>query len=103
MAKTMMLKLPIHRLLWESKLGYVCQNPGGLPGGLDNSRIRLFLLSLALYGHPLAGLFRGKHIAKLFLERGFEPVKGWECLYVHRNDKLFLSVYVDDFKMAGKA
>ena len=31
---------------------------------------------------------------------GFEKVKGWECLYVHREDQLFLSVYVDDFKLA---
>ena len=28
-------------------------------------------------------------------------VKGWECLF-HRKLGLFLSVYVDDFKMAGK-
>ncbi len=32
---------------------------------------------------------------------GWEQVKGWECLYNHREDCLFLFVYVDDFKMAG--
>ena len=32
---------------------------------------------------------------------GFEPVKGWECLYKHAKDGLFHSVYVDDFKMVG--
>ena len=32
---------------------------------------------------------------------GFEKVKGWECLYFHRAKKLFLSAYVDDYKMAG--
>ena len=26
----------------------------------------------------------------------------WECLFVHRAKGLFLSVYVDDIKMAGK-
>ena len=28
-------------------------------------------------------------------------MQGWECLYKHTADKLFLSVYVDDFKMVG--
>ena len=31
-----------------------------------------------------------------------EKVPNWECLFVHRKQKLFLSVYVDDIKMAGK-
>ena len=26
----------------------------------------------------------------------------WECLFVHREKGLFLSVYVDDIKLAGK-
>jgi hypothetical protein len=58
-------------------------------------------LRLNLYGHPLAGLFWEKHCRKALLECGFEPVTGWECLYKHTEEKLFLSVYVDDFKMAG--
>ena len=29
-------------------------------------------------------------------------VPNWECLFVHRKQGLFLSVYVDDIKMAGK-
>ena len=33
---------------------------------------------------------------------GFEKVKSWECLYVHKAKQLFLSAYVDDYKMAGK-
>ena len=37
------------------------------------------------------------------MEFGWEPIKGWECLYIHRKEQLFLSVYVDDFKMAGVA
>ena len=35
------------------------------------------------------------------MEAGFEPLEGWECIYVHKQLKLFLSVYADDFKMAG--
>ena len=28
-------------------------------------------------------------------------MKGWESLYVHKQLKVFLGVYVDDFHMAG--
>ena len=31
---------------------------------------------------------------------GFEPVDGWECLYYHKEKRMFLSIYVDDFRMA---
>ena len=58
-------------------------------------------LRLNLYGHPLAGLFWEKHCSKAILKCGFEAVTGWECLYKHNKEQLFLSVYVDDFKMAG--
>ena len=30
-----------------------------------------------------------------------EKIPNWECLFVHR-EKLFLSVFVDDIKLAGK-
>ena len=56
-----------------------------------------------LYGHPQAGLYWEKHCKQALLRCGFEPVKDWECLYLHRRKQLFVSVYVDDFKMAGKA
>ena len=45
---------------------------------------------------------------KFLLERGWEEVPSWECscvnlcLSVHREKGLFLSVYVDDIKLAGK-
>ena len=55
-----------------------------------------------LYGHPLAGLIWEKHCQKAILAAGFEKIQGWECLFVHRQKQLFLSVYVDDFRMAGK-
>ena len=29
-------------------------------------------------------------------------IPNWECLFVHRGKGLFLSVYVDDIKLAGK-
>ena len=31
-----------------------------------------------------------------------EKVSNWECLLVHREKGLFLSVHVDDIKLAGK-
>ena len=32
----------------------------------------------------------------------WEKIPNWECLFVHRQKGLFLSVYVDDIKLAGK-
>ena len=52
-------------------------------------------LRLALYGHPDAG------DAKLG-EKGFSPVHGWPGCYSHSSLAVFLTVYVDDFKMSGR-
>ena len=48
-----------------------------------------------LYGHHLAG-------EKVLLKYGWEKVPNWECFFVSREKGLFLSVYVDDVKLAGK-
>ena len=37
------------------------------------------------------------------MKYGWEKVPNWECLCVHRHKGLFLSVYVDDVKLAGKS
>ena len=55
-----------------------------------------------LYGHPLAGLSWERQFEKILLKYGWEKVSNWECLFVHRQKGLFLSVYVDDIKLAGK-
>ena len=55
-----------------------------------------------LYGHPLAGLLWERQCEKTLLQHGWEKVSNWECLFVHRQKGLFLSVYVDDTKLAGK-
>ena len=55
-----------------------------------------------LYGHPLAGLLWKWQLEKILLQHGWEKVSNWECLFVHRQKGLFLSVYVDDIKLAGK-
>ena len=54
-----------------------------------------------LYGHPLAGLLWERQIEKSLLKYGWEKVSNWECFFVHREKGLFLSVYVDDIKLAG--
>ena len=41
--------------------------------------------------------FRGRSIGTWM-----EKVPIWECLFVHRKQGLFLSVYVDDFKNGWK-
>ena len=41
-------------------------------------------------------------VEKILLKYGWEKVSNWECLFVHREKGLFLSVYVDDIKLAGK-
>ena len=55
-----------------------------------------------LYGHPLAGLLWERQFEKILLKHGWEKIPNCECLFVHREIGLFLSVYVDDIKLAGK-
>ena len=55
-----------------------------------------------LYGHPVAGLLWETQFEKILLKHGWEKIPNWECLFVHREKGLFLSVYVDDIKLAGK-
>ena len=60
------------------------------------------LLERSLYGHSLAGLLRERQVEKILLKHGWEKIPNWECLFVHPEKGLFLSVYVDDIKLAGK-
>ena len=60
------------------------------------------LLERNLYGHPLAGLSWERQFEKILLKHGWEKIPKWECLFVHREKGLFLSMYVDDIKLAGK-
>ena len=47
-----------------------------------------------LYGHPLARLLWEKQFEKILLKHGWEKI--------HREKRLFLSVYVDDIKIGWK-
>ena len=53
-----------------------------------------------LYGHPLAGLSWERQFEKILLKHGWEKVPSWACFFVHREKELFLSVCVDDIKLA---
>ena len=55
-----------------------------------------------LYGQPLAGLLGDRQFENILLKHGWEKIPNWECLFVHREKGLFLSVYVDDIKLVGK-
>ena len=59
-------------------------------------------LLLALYGHPDSPTFWEAHRDELVKELGFFALGAeWPSLYFHEELKLMLSIYVDDFKMAG--
>ena len=48
------------------------------------------------------GLLWERCFEKILLKHGWEKVPNWECLFVHREKGLFLSVCVDDTQLAGK-
>ena len=56
------------------------------------------LLERNLYGHPFAGLLWERQFDKVQLKLDWEKFLNWECLFVNRDKRLFLSVYVDDIK-----
>ena len=72
------------------------------PESLSSMEDPVVPLERNLSGHPLAGQFWEMQFEKILLKHGWEKVHNWECLFVHRQKGLFLSVYVDDMKMAGK-
>ena len=45
-----------------------------------------------MYGHPSAGLLWERQFEKILVKHGWEKVSNWECLFVHREKGLFLSV-----------
>ena len=55
----------------------------------------------ALYGHPRAGHCWEEFSHKVLVSKGFEPIRGWRSCFWHKALRLFLAVYVDDFKLSG--
>ena len=72
------------------------------PKPLSNIEDPVVLLERNLYGHPPPGLLRERQFEEILLGLGWEKATNWECLFVHRKQGLFLSVFVDDIKMSGK-
>ena len=54
------------------------------------------------YGHPLAGLLWERQFEQVLLQHGWEKSSKLGTLVRYREKGLFLSVYVDDTKLAGK-
>jgi hypothetical protein len=54
-----------------------------------------------LYGHPDSGSSWERHCDKALKAGGYTPVNNWPSCYFHKRLKLFLTVYVDDFKLSG--
>ena len=72
------------------------------PKSWSSMEYPVFPLEGNLYGHPLAGLLWERQFEKVPLEHGWVKVPNWECFFVKPEKGLFLSVYVDDIKLAGK-
>ena len=60
------------------------------------------LLERNLYGHPFAGLSWERQFEKILLKYGWEKVSNWGSYSYFVKKGLFLFVYVDDIKLAGK-
>ena len=60
-------------------------------------------LNVALYGHPDSGTDWESHCDQSLQKVGFQNVGGgaWPSCYAHKELGLLISVYVDDFKLAG--
>ena len=56
----------------------------------------------ALYGHPDSGGYWEQHNEEHLKAQGFTTVPGWPSCLTHKTLKVYLTVYVDDFKISGK-
>ena len=71
------------------------------PKAWENMKDPVCPLKLALYGHPDSGGHWEAHCAKYLKEVGFTEIDPWRSCFWHDVLKLYLVVYVDDFKLAG--
>ena len=72
------------------------------PKSWSNMEDPIVPLERNLYSHLLAILLWERQFEKVLLKHGWEKIPNWECLFVHNEKGLFLSVCVDDIKLAGK-
>ena len=76
-------------------------DPEELPASWKGMRNPVCPLVLALYGHPDSGGFWERRCEKHLHSVGFEDIPAWRSCFWHPRLKLFLVVYVDDFKLSG--
>ena len=81
--------------------GFVHHDTNGLNHG-PVWKTQSFLLTEICMVILWQGLVWERQFEKVLLKHGWEKIPNWECLFVHREKGLFLSVYVDDIKLAGK-
>ena len=58
-------------------------------------------LMKALSSHLDSGTFWEKHCSRAAAKAGFAAIPNWPSCFFREKLKLFLVVYVDDFKMSG--
>ena len=59
-------------------------------------------LERTLYEHPLCGSQWENYCIDIAVNKcGFVSIPGWECLFYRPEKRTLLSIYVDDFKIAG--
>ena len=81
--------------------GFVYHDTSG-PNRGPEWKTQSFLLNEICTVILLAVLLWQRQFDKILLKYVWEKVSKWECLFVHREKGLLLSVYVDDIEMAGK-
>ena len=92
------IQAPMQTEVWVSLPSEAVANKSCFHGVKDPA-VRLLL---ALYGHPDSPTFWEQHCDELVRAIGFEPYgPEWPSLYFHHELLLMLSIYVDDFKLAG--
>ena len=91
----------------QSKLGgtptWVRLPPERWPKSWAGLRDPVCPLILALYGHPDSGGYWEQYCNTHLANVGFQAVPQWRSCFHHPKLDLFLTVYVDDFKMSGGA
>ena len=71
------------------------------PDSWEGTKDPVCPLRLALYGHPDAGGFWEKRCEKAVTAVGFDFLPDWPSVFFHKELRLMLVIYVDDFKLAG--
>ena len=100
-------KCKMHHRYWKFQsqnvhvLGYVCQNTNGLNRG-PAWKTQSFLLSEICTVILWQDSYGNGNSRKFYWNTVGEKVPNWERVFVNREKGLFLSMYVDDIKLAGK-